>query len=306
MKISGREILENKKKIVKNKEIDMILHVGDWAYDLFTDNGDIGDKFMDEIEPLTSSLPYMGCLGNHEGKYNFSHWNNRFVTYNQIGVNSKSGSNNWYFSWEIISGGALIHYTSISSEVYFRNYDEPMPVQQQKDQYAWVQKDLEDARNRGVDWIIVYGHRPMYCSNVGGDDCSKDATDLREGINKTYGMEDLLKKYNVDLYFCGHEHSYERTFPVYKGEPDIQSNNTYINPKYPVHIITGSAGNEEDLGDFDDVLYGRWSAVRSSTYGYGHLIIYNNTHLYWEQLLDEGKGGKDILWIVKDSDIDRF
>jgi hypothetical protein len=49
------------------------------------------------------------------------------------------------------------------------------------------------------------------------------------------------------------------------------------------------------------VCSGPWSVVRSSTYGYGHLTVYNSTHLYWEQLLDEGRGGKDPLWIIKKS-----
>ena len=37
----------------------------------------------------------------------------------------------------------------------------------------------------------------------------------------------------------------------------------------------------------------------SASYGFGHLIIHNSSHLYWEQLLNEGQGGKDTLWIVK-------
>ena len=37
----------------------------------------------------------------------------------------------------------------------------------------------------------------------------------------------------------------------------------------------------------------------SASYGFGHLIIHNTSHLYWEQLLNEGQGGKDTLWIVK-------
>ena len=40
----------------------------------------------------------------------------------------------------------------------------------------------------------------------------------------------------------------------------------------------------------------------SASYGFGHLIIHNTSHLYWEQLLNEGQGGKDTLWIVKQTD----
>ena len=40
---------------------------------------------------------------------------------------------------------------------------------------------------------------------------------IRVGIPKTheYSIEDLLYKYGVDIHFQGHEHSYERMWPVY-------------------------------------------------------------------------------------------
>lgn len=65
------------------------------------------------------------------------------------------------------------------------------------------------------------------------------------------------------------------------------------------HIVTGAAGCPENLDYFAPVQQHPWSVVRSSTYGFGHLIVYNSTHLYWEQLLSEGAGGKDPLWIIK-------
>ena len=48
-----------------------------------------------------------------------------------------------------------------------------------------------------------------------------------------------------------------------------------------------------------------WSVVRSATYGYGHLVVHNRTHLQWDQLLDEGRGGTDQLWIIKDHQVQR-
>ena len=80
---------------------------------------------------------------------------------------------------------------------------------------------------------------------------------------------------------------------------DVQQNHTHTNPRYPVHIVTGSAGCQEYLEWFDDVFIPAWSVVRSPTYGYGHLIVHNETHLYWDQLLDEGRGGRDWLWIER-------
>lgn len=72
---------------VANNQVDMVLHVGDFAYDLHTDNGTVGDMFMQSLEPIASKVPYQVCAGNHEGKYNFSHYNNRFSGHNYVGGN---------------------------------------------------------------------------------------------------------------------------------------------------------------------------------------------------------------------------
>ena len=48
---------------------DMILHVGDFAYDMNDDNGTRGDEFMRQIEPIAAYVPYMTCPGNHENAW---------------------------------------------------------------------------------------------------------------------------------------------------------------------------------------------------------------------------------------------
>ena len=40
---------------------DHYVHVGDYAYDLCSNDGRIGDLFEAGIEPITSTAPYMGC-----------------------------------------------------------------------------------------------------------------------------------------------------------------------------------------------------------------------------------------------------
>ena len=50
-------------------------------------------------------------------------------------------------------------------------------------QKNWIQADLAAAnRNRAkVPWVIAFGHRPMYCSNDDGDDCTKEDSLVRLG-----------------------------------------------------------------------------------------------------------------------------
>ena len=57
---------------------DMVLHIGDMAYNLDTDDGTIGDKFMNKIQPFASKVPYMTCPGNHENADNFTHYRARY------------------------------------------------------------------------------------------------------------------------------------------------------------------------------------------------------------------------------------
>lgn len=50
----------------QNGLFDVILHVGDFAYDLWSDNARVGDSFMRQIETVAAYVPYMTCPGNHE------------------------------------------------------------------------------------------------------------------------------------------------------------------------------------------------------------------------------------------------
>ena len=90
-------------------------------------------------------------------------------------------------------------------------------------------------------------------------------------------------------------HSYERLWPTYR-EQVLQRN--YIEPKAPIHIITGSAGCNENLDNYDKGVY-PWSAFKSDTYGFGMLDIYNNTFARWRQI--NAKDGKvlDEIFVGK-------
>ena len=46
-------------KVLSNKEIDLILHIGDFAYNYQDDQGVIGDDFMNDIQVVATHVPYM-------------------------------------------------------------------------------------------------------------------------------------------------------------------------------------------------------------------------------------------------------
>ena len=53
------------------------MHIGDFCYDLYEDEGTKADKWMDMIQPVASSLPYQTIPGNHESAFNFTHYESR-------------------------------------------------------------------------------------------------------------------------------------------------------------------------------------------------------------------------------------
>ncbi len=69
-----------------------------------------------------------------------------------------------------------------------------------KDQQAWLEKELSASNSK---WKIAYFHHPLYSSGA----THGSEVDLRTII------EPLLKKYNVNVVFAGHEHFYERIKP---------------------------------------------------------------------------------------------
>lgn len=285
----GRLLSDEKKHMY-----DAIFHVGDFAYDMDSDNGSTGDKFMNLMQPLTARLPYMTCPGNHEEAYNFTHYKSKFT------MPGDEDERKMYYSFNI--GPA--HVISFSTEYYFYiQYGFIQPIRQ----FEWLKADLQEANkpeNRAKHpWIITMGHRPMYCSNNDGDDCTKRNGIIRKGVPFIHalGLEKLFYDNGVDLEFWAHEHSYERLWPVYDWKVYNGSyQEPYTNPKAPVHITTGSAGCKERHDPFKLTPAG-WSAFRNSDYGYTRMQIINSTHLYLEQVSDDKKGAiVDKMMLIKD------
>lgn len=266
---------------VDNNMFDAVIHAGDFAYDLDSDQGQVGDEFMEAIEPIAARVPYMTCPGNHENGYNFSHYINRFSGVTQaVGQPSQSETNLWY-SFNVDN----IHWIAIDTEVYAYFRDE----EQISRQLAWLESDLIAAnQNRDqVPWIIMFGHK----------------LDYMDKVNFT-GFGDLAHKYGVDLYLCGHQHNYQRFYPYFKDSIDVPSNkNMYIDPKYMSSIVVGSPGCKEQLTDGQGP--SDKTAYFSISYGYGHLTVFNSTHLYWHwertgtQNNVADADWKDDMWIVQ-------
>merc|ERR1711907_480261 len=194
-----RCVCTNKSAGIVSETPDMILHTGDFAYDMDSNGGTTADNFFRNTEPVAASFPYMVSHGNHEdGDVSLARYTESF---RHMPNNSKSirpsvksvngmAPNNWFFSWD----SGLVHYVSISTEIQGGAMLSRGGNDLIRDQYDFLKRDLIAAnKNRhNVPWIIVNGHRSMYCSCDG--DCGADAEQQRRGpwSNGTYGFEKLL------------------------------------------------------------------------------------------------------------------
>jgi len=288
MGYNNAQILKSVLKEVADNNFDMILHVGDFGYDLHTDNGRNGDNFMNSVQPMAARVPYMVDIGNHENIYLGSHYTERFrlmpVTSGKT-MRTRNGvaPNNHFYSHDY----GLVKFIALSSEIFFTK---PWMIVEQR---KWLESELEKVDRSITPWVVVHAHRPAYCS------CDKDCDATSSTIR--IGFEETFHKYGVDLFIAGHEHNYERMYDVYKNE----TTKSTINPPATIHIVTGNAGGPENHEIFQREQPSR-TAFRTDAYGYSRMQVYNTTHLHWEQVeCDTDAGVQDVVidevWIVQEN-----
>jgi hypothetical protein len=237
-------------------DISLVWHGGDASYadDTFLHKGcalkfcyeDAQDTYLENTEVWASSIPYMLTPGNHEADChdpaclsskdrreklsNFTAYNARY----RMPSAESGGVENMHYSFDYNN----VHFISLDTATGYPGAPQEtryiMPCGGFGDMLTWLEIDLIEAnKNREVrPWIFAQGHHPMYQGDTVDRDFQK-------------AMEDLFFKYGVDVYFCGHIHSYERDYPVYREEVE----KTYVNPKATTYIMIGGAGNDEMRGN---------------------------------------------------------
>ena len=165
--------------------------------------------------------------------------------------------------WYSLNYSNYLHIISLHSE-YVNN----------SVQLQFLKQDLK--RHENFTWKIVIFHHPPYSNR----NCSL------KYLIKTNWIP-LFDEYNVDLVFSGHNHFYERSFPL---------KNHTINPNGTRYIVSGSWGAK--LRNFPP---GWWTEVKNSEYSYCSVKINSNiisSNLTLQQIrLDNSIG--DSITIIK-------
>jgi len=251
-------------------QLDVVMHAGDLSYANGVES--LWDDFMRKIEPVAAHIPYMVAVGNHEVFFNFSSFKHRF----RMPVQESGSPSKLYNSWNY----GNVHAIAYSCE---KDFGLAPDIRPGHPQYEWLEQDLAKANlpeNRARQpWIVLFGHRPFYCS-LNGTRCKVDAPRYRKDL------EPLLYKYKVDLVVQAHNHDYERSLPVYQGVP---TSTNYDNPTAPVYVVSGAAGNKEGLRtDFDTTLP-PYTVTYLETYGLGFFQTVGATELHWQFVSQKGE-----------------
>ena len=253
---------------ILDKKPELVLGLGDYSYNKTT-----ADCWLKTVDPIDEIMKI--SIGNHDDETSsslreyMSHFN---LTHQYYSFNYQN-----------------VHFTVISTE---------LPYEVGSKQYNFINNDLSKAAaDPNIDWIIVYYHKLAYTSP------SKHAA--QSLLQNTY--HPLFDKYDVDLVLQGHNHNYQRSYPIEykttnvlsnsktKTTPPIitDTNNTnYNNPKGPIFVTVGTGGEYER----GYKLIGKAPYIASQHVGYGILdvdVINNGKTL-------DSKFYEDVDGIVKD------
>ncbi|CAM6117218.1 unnamed protein product [Calypogeia fissa] len=265
---------------------DFIVHNGDLAYA----NGYISqwDQFLEQVEVLSSRVPYMTTSGNHERDWPSS--GSYYTTSDsggECGVPSqslfnmpaKNRANYWYSTdW------GMFHFCIANSEMDWREGTE---------QYKFLEECFASVDRQKQPWLIFLSHRVLGYSSA--EFYASEGTFSEPG-----GRDDLQKlwqKYKVDLAFYGHVHNYERTCPIYQSICVSQEREHYSGQfNATIHIVAGGGGAGLVLFAPFNTL---WSYVKDLDYGFTKLTAFNHSSLLVEyKRSDDGKV-YDKFWFTR-------
>jgi hypothetical protein len=133
------------------------------------------------------------------------------------------------------------------------------------EQTRWLEATLQAASaDHGIDWIVVQMHQDALSSSKHGNGSDK-------GIRETWLP--LFDRHGVDLVLCGHDHDYERSWPVRGCNHDAGRDAlTYVvvDTLQPIPVVTDTPANgafDTRVGTIHVILGGGGTGAPTDAYG---------------------------------------
>lgn len=275
-------------------------------HEFYGDADGHADRYLNQTFGLVVGEEGSAVAEAQRGAHNVQSALNAGITLGTAkGAAEGSSQNSRYYSQDI----GLVHLIAFDMNVYFNDWES----QYRAAQLEWLEADLAaanapDQRVR-VPWVTINVHHPFYCSSVSLGN-GKNFTQLGEQPDGFAGcvgtgaataekvrreLEPLMLKYGVDVFFAGHEHNYDVSYPVANGEP-TQKN--YVNPTAPVHVVTG-AGGAPALDRFGPP--GPYTRLQKAAWGYGKVVAFNASVLQYTHILNADSSVFDVMVITQDA-----
>ena len=150
-------------------------------------------------------------------------------------------------------------------------------ISNDKMQLDFIRTDLKHANdNPETDFTIVFMHLPMYSS------IQYPFMDLRDELQPMFDL------YGVDLVISGHQHAYERTYPVmFNNAITDYEKCSYNNPDGQIYLTVGTGGHSHAKSEQKQP----WSVIiNHNDYGFMNIKVVNDGKtLYGEFTSNTGK-----------------
>ena len=225
------------RRMARETGISFVIHAGDLAYQWGTWE-ELEQFYFATNAGMMCRLPFFSTPGNHEYMTSFAAPYLADMAAPDSGVPEADLGR--YYSWDW--GDA--HFVSLDSNLLGTDAGSRM--------LNWVDADLAAT---GKFWKIAFFHHPPYPTGFHRDDplCALARRDLAP----------LLERRGVQLVLSGHEHGYERSFPL-RGDQAVTAggSTTYL-------VTAGGGGALQELGSLPQVAVAiaAWHYLRADVSG---------------------------------------
>ena len=255
--------------LMKKENPSLVLHLGDLAYPRGSFQ-DFQAYYLDPCQDLMKRVPFFPCPGNHDYMTRDALPYLALHDLPYVASVPESDRGRYYsFDW------GNVHFVSVDS-----NAPLVLAAGGQGPMLNWLENDLRTTRQY---WKIVYFHHPPF---AGGP----NENDVSSALARSY-LVPILERHGVQLVLNGHEHSYQRTYPLTGKQIVTEGKGT-------VYVTSGGGG------------YGLYTAhpnqlvaVRNSVHHYLHVHVSNSRlHVRAIGLSGEEVDGFDLAPLPEVSD----